>query len=160
VQIQRDKKLNFDQRQAEAAKRAEEKHLELLEAVKQQAEARNQKEDMRERRIEDAYRTRAERRAAIIRDRNRREGHYSKIHEARTKELEERKLMTQLKKEDALDNVRRIQRQEEFKRLQLMRQLESQDERYENIKLEKKILLEKVNFLVVRKCLRRVLAAY
>lgn len=149
VQIQREKKLKFDQKQAAAAIRGEEKHGELLVTVKKQADARYKKEDMRERRIEDAYRIRAERREGIIRDRNRRDGQYNKIHEARAKDLEARKLMSQLKKEDALDNVKRIQRQEEFNRLQLMRQLESQDERCENIKLERAILLEKVRQLLL-----------
>mmetsp|Transcript_1921 Transcript_1921/g.3066 ORF Transcript_1921/g.3066 Transcript_1921/m.3066 type:complete len:537 (+) Transcript_1921:179-1789(+) len=137
------KKTEFARRQAEAAVRAKENEVLERERLKKQAEAREKRNKQRLNRLIDAYKSRAEHRKSILDRRKMKDQVYGVVKAERDEQIALMKFTSDLKLRDKLDNVERVARVNEFKRLQTLKHIESMDSRYEEIQSHKADLLNK-----------------
>jgi hypothetical protein len=135
----------FDERQTQASIRAKEKHKEEMESLKKQAHQRSERNRLRFSRLVDAYRGRQDHRQDIIDRRDERDQVYGRIRAEREKEISMMKFMTDLKLHDKLENVERVARMNEFRRLQILQQIYTADNKYEDIKNQRREMLDKHN---------------
>lgn len=137
------KKAEFDRRQAEAELRAKEAEVAEREKLKKQSDARDRRNKMRLTRLIDAYKKRGEHRQEIVSRRQEKDSVYSIVQAERAAHIAMLKFQTDLKLRDKLDNVERVARQNEFKRLQTMQRIATTEERYEEIQAKKEQMLRK-----------------
>ena len=137
------KKSAFHERQASAEVRAKEKAVEDREHYKKQAEVRERKIAVRQKRLEDAFRNRAEHRASVIARRTEKDKTFGVVSAVRDEQNALKKFNQDLKLLDKRENVERIARVNEFKRLQTLKKIEKGDIKMLKIKAEKNALLQK-----------------
>lgn len=137
------KKKEYDERNRAAALRAKENEILEREKLKKQADDREKKNKQRVDRLVDAYRNRSEYRQSVIERRQEKDQVFDKVQEQRTKELQMMKFTSDLKFEDKMDNVERVSRVHEFQRLQSLRRIEEQEQRYAEIQAKKAELARK-----------------
>lgn len=142
-QVQIQKKIDFDKKQEEVMQRTIEKEKEEEKLLRKRLEDNDKKESDRIRRLVENYRDRLRHRSSIIEYGNARANGYDKIRQEREQKIALLKFSTILKQEDRLDNVKKIQRMNEFRRLQIMKRIELDDMRYEQIISEKDEMLKK-----------------
>jgi hypothetical protein len=135
----------YDARQTQAAQRAKEKHKEELDALKKQAAQRTERNRLRFQRLVDAYQHRMDHRQEIIDKRNERDQVYGRIKAERDQEIAMMKFMTELKLQDKLENVERVARMNEFRRLQILQKIYTEDNKYEDIKQQRQAMLARHN---------------
>ena len=98
---------------------------------------------MRWNRLVDAYKIRSDHREDIVTRRNERNKTYSIVSAERNAHLTMIKFAADMKMHDKIENVERVARMNEFKRLQTLRKIEDNEDRYEGIQQQRKELLEK-----------------
>lgn len=125
------KKEEFNKKQKEAEQRAKENAIVERERLKKQAQDRDKRNDVRLHRLIDAYKTRAEHRQSIVDRRNEKDSVYDKVREEREQQIAMMKFTSDLKLHDKLENVERVARMNEFKRLQTLQKIYSEDHKYE-----------------------------
>lgn len=135
-------RAKFAERQREAERRAKEKKEEAEVRAAQVAKDREDRDRRRLARLEDAVTTKKKRREKIVEDRRRREAHYETVSAERERHLELLKLENMLEKEARLDNVNRMRRIDEFRRLKLLRKLQQDCERSNKIKASREDLVD------------------
>jgi hypothetical protein len=135
----------YEERQTQAAIRAKEKHKEEMEALKKQAQQRAERNRLRFSRLVDAYRNRMDHRQDIIDRREERDQVYGRIRAERDKEIAMMKFMTDLKLQDKWENVERVARMNEFRRLQILQKIYTEDNKFEDIKNQRQEMLDKHN---------------
>eukprot|EP00981_Chlorochromonas_danica_P001992 scaffold409_cov167-Ochromonas_danica.AAC.24 len=139
------RKEDFDARQAEAEKRARENAILYQEKLKHQADDREKRNRTRLGRLVDAFRNRMDHREEIIERRSERDQVYEKIKQEREQQIAMMKFMTDLQLKDKLDNVERVARMNEFRRLQTLQKIYSEDNKYEEIQEKKLEMLRRHN---------------
>lgn len=127
------KKQEFDERTAAALQRAKENEQLERERLKKQADQRDQKNKTRLRRLVDAFRNRQDHRQDIVHRREEKDSVYMTIKERRDHEIAMMKFMTDLKLKDKAENVDRVLRMQEFRRLQILQKIYNEDNKYEEI---------------------------
>lgn len=139
------RKVDFDVRQSEADKRAKENAHTYQEKLRQQADAREKRNRTRLNRLVDAFSKRMEHRDEIIDRRNQRDQVYLKVKEESDARVAMMKFMTDLHMKDKLDNVERVARMNEFRRLQTLQKIYTEDNKFEEIKGKKEEMLRRHN---------------
>lgn len=139
------RKKDFDARQEEARKRAKENTIAYQERLKQQADSREKRNKLRLSRLVDAYRRRMDHRNEIIERREQKDQVYSRVQEQRDQEIAMMKFMTDLKMRDKMENVERVARVQEFRRLQTLQKIYTEDNKYEEIQQKKLEMLRRHN---------------
>ena len=139
------KKIAFDKNQKEAAIRAKENALIERERLKKQAEDRDKRNSNRLGRLIDAYKTRREHRDEISQRREEKDKGFERIKELRNTQTSMLKFSTDLKLQDKQDNVERIARVNEFRRLQTLQKIEAEDLKYATIQFQRKQMMDKHN---------------
>lgn len=154
-ETQEKKKKDFHDNEMAALERAKLHEKEKMELLKRQASDREKRNQLRFQRLVDAYKNRKEKRENIIQRRNEKDSIFGKLQEERDAHIAMLKFTTDLKMEDKQENVERVARVNEFRRLQLLRKIESEDNRWLQIKTEKKKLsikhLDEVKSTLTRK---------
>lgn len=142
-QLHQNKKDQFALRQAAAEKRAKDHATEERARLKKQADDREKRNKQRLNRLVEAYKSRAEHRKSIVDRREEREKFYGTIKSAREEEIALMKFTSDLRLRDKLDNVERVSRMNEFKRLQILQNIALQDSKYEDIQEQRAEMLRK-----------------
>lgn len=142
-QLHQDKKDKFAIRQTAAQKRAKEHAMEEQRRLKKQADDREKRNKSRLNRLVDAYKTRAEHRKAIVDRRVEKDQVFGTIKSQRDEEIALMKFTSDLKLRDKLDNVERVARMNEFKRLQTLQNISLQEAKYEDIQEQRAEMLRK-----------------
>ena len=137
------KKADFDRRQKEAAHRARENEVKERERLKQQVEERDKRNKSRLNRLIDAFKSRAMHRKSIVDRREEKDKVYDIVRQEREKHTNFAKFTTELKLRDKLENVERVSRMNEFKRLQTLQKITMSDLRYEEIQAKKEEMLRR-----------------
>jgi hypothetical protein len=137
------KKLEFDERQKAAEERARENFILEQEKLKKQADEREKRNKTRLNRLIDAYRQRKDHRDEIIQKREERDSVYTTIQADREKKISMMKFTTDLKLKDKLENVERVARMNEFRRLQILQKIYTEDNKHEEIYKRKEDMLRK-----------------
>lgn len=143
VGLQEQKKLDFEERQKAALSLAKTKQAEIFEAARKQADEREKKEKTRITRLIDAYKIRNLHRQEIIERRQDKDKGFNKVAEERNYNLSMMKFTAELKIKDKLENVDRVARQTEFRRLRTLKSIEDADYRHEKIVETKEEMLRK-----------------
>jgi hypothetical protein len=91
----------------------------------------------------DAYKTRAEHRKSIVDRREEKDQVYGTIKAERDHHIALMKFTSDLKLRDKLDNVERVARMNEFRRLQTLQHISMQEVRYEDILSQREEMLRK-----------------
>eukprot|EP01036_Dinobryon_divergens_P024520 gene24520-32980_t len=144
-ELHEQKKLEFNQRTKEALQRAKANEIVERERLKKQAEEREKKNSIRIGRLVDAYKKRKEHRQEIVERRNEKDKVFDRIKEEREAQIAMLKFQTDLKLQDKVDNVERVARVNEFRRLQTMQKIQSQNMKYEEIQAKKSELIRRHN---------------
>ena len=131
------KRRDFEERQSKALQLAKENAIIEREKVKKGAEDRHKRAVTLYGRLCDAYTIRNEKRQSIIDRRDEKDGLFAKIAEDRMSHTKMLKFTTDLKLRDKLDNVERIARVNEYKRLQTLKKIEEANLRYDVIQTRK-----------------------
>lgn len=139
------KKTEFNQRTKEALQRAKANEIVERERLKKQADEREKKNSIRIGRLVDAYKKRKEHRQEIVERRNDKDKVFDRIKEEREAQIAMLKFQTDLKLQDKVDNVERVARVNEFRRLQTMQKIQSQNMKYEEIQAKKTELIRRHN---------------
>ena len=142
-EIHAKKRRDFEERQAKALQLAKENAVIEREKVKKAAEDRHKRAVTLYGRLCDAYTIRNEKRQSIIDSRDKKDWMFAKIAEDRNDYTRMLKFSTDLKLKDKLDNVERIARVNEYKRLQTLKKIEDADHRYDVIQARKEELNKK-----------------
>ncbi|KAJ1441189.1 hypothetical protein B484DRAFT_442846 [Ochromonadaceae sp. CCMP2298] len=137
------KKADFGKRQVEAAVRAKEHEMLERERLKKQVDDRDKRNKQRMNRLIDAYKGRSEHRKSIVDRRNMKDTVFGTVQEEMHHTVALMKFTSELKLRDKLDNVERVARMNEFKRLQTLQRIEQMDLRYEEIHMHRDSLLKK-----------------
>lgn len=137
------KKQEFDDRQRLAEERAKENAKAETERLKKQAEDRDKKNKTRLMRLVDSFRNRSQHRQEIVERRTQKEQVYDKIREEREQQIAMMKFMSDLKLHDKLENVERVSRMNEFRRLQTLSKIYNEDNKYEEITTRKLDMLKR-----------------
>lgn len=137
------KRREFEERQTKALQLAKENAIIEREKVKKGAEDRHKRAVTLYGRLCDAYSIRNEKRQSIIDSRDKKDWMFSKIAEDRDSYTRMLKFSTDLKLKDKLDNVERIARVNEYRRLQTLKKIEDTDYRYDVIQSRKEELNKK-----------------
>jgi hypothetical protein len=137
------KKSAFAERQRQATIRASQHAIEERQRLKKQAEDRDKRNKDRLNRLVDAYKQRAEHRKSIVDRRNEKDQVYGTIRSEREHHVSLMKFTSDLKLRDKLDNVERVARMNEFRRLQTLQHISMQELRYEEIIARKEEMLRK-----------------
>jgi hypothetical protein len=144
-ELHEQKKLEFNQRTKEALQRAKANEIVDRERLKKQAEEREKKNSIRIGRLVDAYKRRKEHRQEIVERRNEKDKVFDRIKEEREAQIAMLKFQTDLKLQDKVDNVERVARVNEFRRLQTMQKIQSQNMKYEEIQAKRSELIRRHN---------------
>eukprot|EP01034_Spumella_vulgaris_P024159 gene24160-30472_t len=139
------KKKEFNEHQKEAERRAKEQAIQERERLKKQADDRDKRNNVRMGRLIDSFKTRTEKREDIVERRNEKDQVYDRVKEERDQQIAMMKFQSDLKLQDKLDNVERVARMNEFKRLQTLQRIYTQDHKYEEIKQTRSEMLNKHN---------------
>jgi len=123
--------------------RAAEARVVEIDRLKKQADERDKKEKMRWNRLVDAYKTRADHRDDIVNRRTERNKTYAIVSAERHEKLAMMKFEADMRMHDKIENVERVARMNEFKRLQTLRKIEDNEDRYEMIQAQRQNLLDK-----------------
>ena len=142
-EIHAKKRRDFEERQAKALQLAKENAIIEREKVQKAAEDRHKRAVTLYGRLCDAYSIRNEKRQSIIDSRDKKDYMFEKIAEDRNNYTAMLKFSTDLKLKDKLDNVERIARVNEYKRLQTLKKIEDADLRYDIIQTRKEELNKK-----------------
>ena len=142
-QLHEAKKEAFAERQRQAAIRANEHAIEEKQRLKKQADDRDKRNKSRLNRLMEAYKNRAEHRKAIVDRRKEKDKVFGTIKAERDHQISLMKFTTDLKLRDKLDNVERVARMNEFKRLQTLQHISQQELRYEEIQAQREEMLRK-----------------
>jgi hypothetical protein len=142
-QLHEAKKAAFAERQRLAAIRASEHAAEERQRLKKQAEERDKRNKSRLNRLMDAYKNRAEHRQSIVDRRNEKDQVFGTIQAERDHHVALMKFTTDLKLRDKLENVERVARMNEFRRLQTLQHIAQQDIKYEEILAQKEEMLRR-----------------
>ena len=142
-EIHAKKRRDFEERQAKALILAKENAVIEREKVKKGAEDRHKRAVTLYGRLCDAYTIRNEKRRSIINRRDEKDETFAKIAEDRFTYTKMLKFTTDLKLRDKLDNVERIARVNEYKRLQTLKKIEDANLRYDVIQARKDELNKK-----------------
>lgn len=137
------KKLEFDERQKSAEERARENFILEQEKLKKQADAREKRNKTRLNRLVDAYRQRKDHREEIIQKREERDSVYATIQADREKKVSMMKFTTDLKLKDKLENVERVARMTEFRRLQILQKIYTEDNKHDDTTKRREDMLRK-----------------
>jgi hypothetical protein len=137
-EVQEKKKKAFHESEMKAAERAKEHEKEKMDALKKQAADRDARNRLRFQRLVDAYRNRKAKREDIVQRRNKKEGIFGKLQRERDEHIAMLKFTTDLMMADKQENVERVARVNEFRRLQMLAKIEAEDQRWEDIKAEKR----------------------
>jgi hypothetical protein len=137
------KKQEFDERTTAALKRAKENEILERERLRKQADDRENKNKTRLRRLFDSYRNRQQHRQDIIQRRQEKDSVYNKIKEETDYKISMMKFSTDLKLKDKAENVERVSRMQEFRRLQILQKIYNEDNKYEDILQKKQEMLNK-----------------
>ena len=132
-----EKKNKFISSQAEAARRAKELEQKEREALKKQADDREKRNRQRFNRLCEAAKLRSDYRADVLSRLNEKDRQFEKVKQEREENLRQRQFLSDLKKQEARDNVERVARIKEFTRLQTLRRIQCEDERTEKLLLQK-----------------------
>jgi hypothetical protein len=143
IEIDIQKKVKFDEKQKKATILAKENQVVEREKLRKQGEEREKKVKVRYQRLIDACKIRGEHRQDIITRRNDKDQTFSKVAKEREDNISMLKFNTALKLKDKRENVERIARVNEFKRLQTLKKIEEADSRYDRIHLERSIMINK-----------------
>jgi hypothetical protein len=106
-------------------------------------EFRDKRNKSRLNRLMDAYKTRAEHRKSIVDRREEKDQVYGTIKAERDHQISLMKFTSDLKLRDKLDNVERVARMNEFRRLQTLQHISMQEVRYEEIQSQREEMLRK-----------------
>lgn len=154
-EVQEMKKKAFHESEMKAMERAKEHEKEKLESLKKQAADREQRNKLRFSRLVDAYRNRKAKREDIVQRRNKKESIFGKLQAERDEHIAMLKFTTDLTMADKQENVERVARVNEFRRLQMLAKIEAEDQRWEDIKAEKRRMYlkhtEEVKSTLIRK---------
>jgi hypothetical protein len=142
-ELHEEKKRKFYEKQKEATVRAAEARVVEIDRLKKQADERDKKEKMRWNRLVDAYKTRADHRDDIVNRRTERNKTYAIVSAERHEKLAMMKFEADMRMHDKIENVERVARMNEFKRLQTLRKIEDNEDRYEMIQAQRQNLLDK-----------------
>ena len=141
-EMQRQKRKQFEIKQAEAIKLKAIQQEQQKERLKKLADDRASKEARQKEKKEQSKRQLEERKSRILNQLNDREKFKGVVEAKREDERAYKNLKDELKKEDKRQNVERIRRMGEYARLQTLTKLESDDNRTCDIKEQKELLLE------------------
>ncbi len=137
------KKQEFADHQAAAEARARKLEAEERERLRKQADDIEKRNRVRLGRLIDAFRTRSDKRESIVERRQEKDTVYEKIEKQRQEEVAMLKFSTELKLHDKLENVERQARVNEFKRLQTLQRISKEDEKYEEIQRNKRLMAQR-----------------
>jgi len=140
--IQQAKRQAYQARATEAAARAEQMHVELLEAAAKAVETRKAKQAKADERYQDASQGLADRIQKTLTRAEERAHFYAKVAAERAQATLLTRVEKELRQEDKVENVKRIQRKEAFEKACLLARQEADTARYEEIKRERAYLLE------------------
>eukprot|EP01031_Cornospumella_fuschlensis_P032598 gene32598-39414_t len=138
--IFRKRREDFDMRQQEAAQRAKEASIQNKERLKQQADQREKRNRLRLSRLIDAYRTRMAARDDILQRREMKDTGYIRVQQERDEKIAMLKFTAELQHQDKLENVERVARVTEFRRLQTLQKIYGEDSKFEEIMTRKEEL--------------------
>mmetsp|Transcript_12029 Transcript_12029/g.16477 ORF Transcript_12029/g.16477 Transcript_12029/m.16477 type:complete len:524 (+) Transcript_12029:15-1586(+) len=144
-ELHEQKKMEFNQRKKDALQRAKENEIAEREKFKKQAEDREKRNATRIGRLIDAYKRRKDHREEIVQRRNEKDKVYDRIRDEKDAQMSMQKFQTELKLQDKLDNVERVARMNEFRRLQTLQKVHAQDMVYEQIQSKKMELMRRHN---------------
>ncbi|KAM3571426.1 hypothetical protein VYU27_006531 [Nannochloropsis oceanica] len=140
--IQEAKRKDYQARAAEAAARAEQNHVELLEAAAKAAEGRKAKQAKADERYQCAVQGLQDRIQKTLTRAENRAHFYAKVAAERAQATLLMRVEKELRQKDKEENVKRIQRKEEYEKSCLLARQEADTARYEEIKRERAYLLE------------------
>lgn len=140
--IQYAKREAYQERTAEAARRAEEQHAKRVEAAAQAIEARKLKQAKADERYAEASRRLDEKIRTTLSRAEERAHFYAKVAAEREQAALLLRVEKELRKHDKLENVERIKRKEAYDKASLLAKEEADTARYELIKREKAYLQE------------------
>jgi len=141
--IQINKKLQFDIKQKELSDKIKEKEQFNEHQLANQLVEKEKKERNRINRLIDSYKQRKQYRNTLSKRIQDKDEGFDRIQKERDLKVSMLKFQTTLKMEDKIDNVERINRQKEYQRLQLLKHLEDNDLKYENMLSEKEKMLQR-----------------
>lgn len=141
--IEAKKKADYDAKVQKAAILAKEKALIEKENLAKQVDAREKRNTMRLARLVNAYQNRRNHRESIVRRRKEKDSIMETLNKKTQERVETLKFMADLKLEDKVENVERIARINEFKRLQTKQRIEALDDKYNMIMNQRNGLKEK-----------------
>lgn len=142
-QLHEAKKTAFAEKQRLASIRAHELAVEERQRLKKQADDRDKRNKSRLNRLVEAYKSRAEHRRSIVERREEKDQVYGIIKAERDHQVSLMKFTSDLKLRDKLDNVERVARMNEFKRLQTLQNISAQELRYEEIQAQREEMLRR-----------------
>lgn len=137
------KKQEFDERTEAAIQRAKENEVLERERLKKQSDEREKRNRIRLTRLVDAFRKRQQHRDEIIERRQEKDSVYSRVLTEKEQKIAMMKFMTDLKLNDKAENVERVARMQEFRRLQILQKIYSEDNKYEEIQGKKEEMLKR-----------------
>lgn len=154
-EVQEKKKKAFHESELKAMERAKEHEKEKMESLRKQGQERDARNKLRFSRLVDAYRNRKAKRDDIVQRRNKKEGIFGKLQAERDEHIAMLKFTTDLTMADKQENVERVARVNEFRRLQMLAKIEQEDQRWEDIKADKRRMYlkhtEEVKGTLIRK---------
>lgn len=113
------------------------------EKLQKQATDREKKNADRHARLVDAYRGRQERRNDTLRRSKEKDKNFEKVQIQAEESLKLMKFTAEMKLSDKVDNVERVNRRVEFKKLQTLQKIYAEDHQFEEIMKQKKELYDK-----------------
>lgn len=138
----RRRKETYNQKQAEAAQRARIVIQEKQKQIEEQRERRNKEEQIRHQRLQQARQIQKERVRSIVKRRQKLEKHLEEVYDARNREHALRTVEKTLTLDEKKKNVERIQKVDEYIRMQRLKKIAEEDEKSRAIKKKKQVLLE------------------
>jgi hypothetical protein len=141
--LHEEKERLFHEREEAAMKRANVVEQERLQRIKNEADDRDRSNRLRMQRLQDAARLRKQHRDDVVQRRMEKDKTYDTICAQQGEETMQRKFYNQIRQQDKLDNVQRVNRMNEFHRLQTLKSILDADQRYERIQTEKLELLRR-----------------
>lgn len=142
MENERRKKEKFMKKRQEALERAEEIAKEEAQAQVKKGDARERNDKTRYHRLLDAYRTRSDYRADLSQRINAKNTGFDESLESNRQKAAMMKFQADLRMQEKQDNVERIARVSEFRRLQIARKIELDDDKYNEIQRQKQQMME------------------
>lgn len=141
--IQAEKKAAYDKRVSEAVERSKEKAVIERDLLKKRIEEKEKLERDRIRRLVESYKARSERRKNIIKRAEDRAHGYDHVKKEMDDRIAKLKFSLSLRMDEKYENVERIARVNEFRRLQTLKRVEQDDLTYERLMTEKEEMLRR-----------------